>query len=164
MNTRSRAERSHRVGSGILFQLSELKLSTAYLSHADTVYVRHTPEQQVCILNTTYKRQISDDRIEFELFPRPRSLVVGVSVSCIQSGLYTVDLQYLLHACTRPVWCCQFIALSTRHDRRWGTRKKAARWGKTCRKERRESMCTFPHTKGKAGRWGQDTLIIWKFT
>jgi len=35
------------------------------------VYVRHTPEQQVCILNTTYKRQISADRIEFELFPRP---------------------------------------------------------------------------------------------
>jgi len=40
------------------------------------VYVRHTPEQQVCILNTTYKRQISADRIEFELFPRPCGLVV----------------------------------------------------------------------------------------
>jgi len=26
------------------------------------LYVRHTPEQQVCILNTTYKRQISEDR------------------------------------------------------------------------------------------------------
>ena len=47
------------------------------------MYVRHTPEQQVCILNTTYKRQISADRIEFELFPRPCGLVVGVSVSCI---------------------------------------------------------------------------------
>ena len=31
----------------------------------------YPPEQQVCILNTTYKRQISADRIEFELFPRP---------------------------------------------------------------------------------------------
>ena len=42
------------------------------------LYVRHTPEQQVCILNTTYKRQISADRIESRVcqetegFPRLR--------------------------------------------------------------------------------------------
>jgi len=47
--------------------LSYFSFTAAYL----ILYVRHTPEQQVCILNTTYKRQISEDRIEFELFPGP---------------------------------------------------------------------------------------------
>jgi len=50
------------------------------------LYERHTPEQQVCILNTTHKRQILEDRIEFELFPRPCGLEVGVSVTCIHGS------------------------------------------------------------------------------
>jgi len=60
-------------GHGIVaVQLHDISIRGNIVSHGrGDVYVRHTPEQQVCILNTTYKRQISADRIEFELFPRP---------------------------------------------------------------------------------------------
>jgi len=49
-------------------------VSFGEVAGASTLYVRHTPEQQVCILNTTYKRQIIKYRqtgLSSNFFPGP---------------------------------------------------------------------------------------------